>query len=319
MNETSGAVSPDLVKALARVEIAADLESVRVDGEPVEVPESGELKGPLGTALYDVLHARRATGANELPFHLRDAGFEAGLADAVPHERTMAAAELCGPVPRDEETVVVLRDGVRVLVPRSIVEPADAMEPGAPVRLVVSPSRPALSPGFFMVEGTRSLGTGSEVLRVYVRLDRPEHAPGAWSTVLGFLEERDVAYRAKILSTPLLYPRSDAVVVYLDRTALPVLGELADLAGDLPGTGDETSLFARRLAPGVSCAWEPDDQRTRLRGMSFGQHRAHVTAVALIEAAESGDDLEAVLERRLREANIRPENTYMNIGSPDME
>jgi len=70
----------------------------------------------------------------------------------------------------------------------------------------------------------------------------------------------------------------DALVVYLDADGWRALPELAEAAADGPGVGGDVSAFCRRLRPGVAVAWEPEDDRPAMRGLSFGQHRAGVLA-----------------------------------------
>ncbi|MEV6861386.1 T3SS effector HopA1 family protein [Streptosporangium subroseum] len=54
--------------------------------------------------------------------------------------------------------------------------------------------------------------------------------------------------------------------------------------------GEEVSVFCRRIGPGVAIAWEPDDARPAMRGLSFGQHRAGVLAQALLDRLAADSD-----------------------------
>lgn len=112
------------------------------------------------------------------------------------------------------------------------------------LRLQLPAGRPALSPGFFLVEGSRQPSRRSELLRVYVHLDAAEHAPAVWAAVLSHLEDRALPYQAKVLSDRALYPRRDALVVYLPRESWSGLAPLAAALADSAGIGPATCLLA---------------------------------------------------------------------------
>ncbi|MFD7552808.1 T3SS effector HopA1 family protein [Streptomyces sp. NPDC059578] len=78
-----------------------------------------------------------------------------------------------------------------------------------------------------------------------------------------------------------------------------------------------TSVFARRLAPGVTVAGESDDSRPQTRGLSFGQHRAIVLTQALVRAGPQPLSPARAADA-LREARIDPLAPYRNTGSPDV-
>jgi hypothetical protein len=119
----------------------------------------------------------------------------------------------------------------------------------------------------------------------------------------------------KMLSSPLLFPRRDALVVYLDQSDDAAAHGLARALEGLSGLAAETSPFTQRLARGIALADEPADPRREYRGLSFGQHRAQVVVEALLEAAVGGERTHEAVLRSLVEANIDPRDLSRNLMS----
>ncbi|SEK29089.1 T3SS effector HopA1 family protein [Nonomuraea pusilla] len=315
-----GGVAPGLDAVLNAVTVDPEALRASVAGVDVEAGSAAELAVKLSQALYEVLHTgRRSDDGQGLPFHLRDKEFEQALAEQVPHDTTVAEGVIAEPVaaglPEDADVLVVC-GGPRVWVPRHRILDRPPFAAGQRVSVALSPMRPALSPGFFFVHGSAPGDMRGDILRVYVHLAAPDLAPAVWGLVLSHLEERRAEYRAKVLGSPLLYPRRDGLVVYLAARSRDLAAGLATLVEGVPGVGTDTSAFARALGPGVATAWEPDDRRPVMRGMSFGQHRAGVLGQALVEAAAGGRPAAEVAAARLAEANIDPCDLARNHTSP---
>ncbi|GAA3590719.1 hypothetical protein GCM10022419_086740 [Nonomuraea rosea] len=314
------AVPDGIAPVLDAVSVDADRLRASVADVTVEADSAAELAVKLSQALYEVLHTGRRTeeGAG-LPFHLRDREFERALAEHVPHETTVSEGVIAEAFPADaaeDEKVLVVCGGPRVWVPRDRIREQPPLTPGQRVLVALSPLRPALSPGFFFVHGSVPSDMRGDILRVYVNLADPEQAPAVWRLVLSYLEEQQAEYRAKVLSSPLLYPRRDGLVIYLGDRSRGLAADLAALVDGVPGVGAETSAFAHALGPGVAVAWEPDDRRLVMKGMSFGQHRAGVLGQALVEAAAGQSPASAVIAARFAEANIDPCDLARNGTSP---
>ncbi|MGC9442390.1 T3SS effector HopA1 family protein [Streptomyces sp. WG5] len=259
--------------------------------------------------------AQKPPGA--VPFHLRDLRFEEQLAAAVPHRTTTRSATVRA-VPADGDgRVLVEREGVRVWTPRADVRDEGPFALGQRVTVTVAAARPALSPGFFLVDGARPAEPEpGALLRVYVHLTGAEAAVDVWSDALRFLEERHAGYRAKVLSARSLYPRRDALVVYLRQGSWDLAHDLAQALRGHPALGDTVSLFARRLVPGIAAAWEPADRRPGMRGLSFGQHRAGALAQALIEQRRTSGDLTEIVAHHFAEAGISATDPADNAVPP---
>ncbi|MFG2678580.1 T3SS effector HopA1 family protein [Streptomyces sp. NPDC048392] len=262
----------------------------------------------LSESIYDVHHAGQPDG--QVPSRLRDRELEARLVEVVPHrEITVRAVLRSGPERMTDdgpERFLVEREGVRFWAPRSALPGTVDGGPGDRVDLVMPSARPALSPGFFLVDGSRQRRGAKEVLRVYLHVADVEHAVGVWQAALTFLEDHAVPYRAKMLSAAELYPRRDSIVVYLDGELAAIAPELAEAVAQAPGLEPAVSSFAQELRPGIATAWEPVDTQPGMQGLSFGQHRATVLAAALVDSAEDPSQTERKVVEHFVAAAIDP-------------
>jgi hypothetical protein len=214
------------------------------------------------------------------------------------------------------DTLVAELDSVRVRIP----DTALATRPTVGHRVLVEAGcvRPRLSPGHLLVDGSRGNGLADgPVLRVYVHLTITDAAVASWRWTLRCLERLGVPYRAKILSAGSALPRRDALVVYLGPDAWAAAGVIA--AGLPDRCGREVSPFTHQFAPGVSVAWEPEDDRIGQRGLSFGLHRALAVATGLIKHATGAvaDRADAV-SSALIDAGIDPVRPFRNTNSPPL-
>ncbi|QIP84995.1 hypothetical protein GLX30_14260 [Streptomyces sp. Tu 2975] len=323
-------LAPALVDALRDIRLSADGCSATVGPRSVDGDSPRELQQRLGAALYEVCHTGRAeAGPRRRRLVLRDPDFERALDGALPHREVHRSGVLLRsplgegfPGPEaggrggDGGEAIVSWDGVRVRVPARSLGEQGPLVPGAVVSHRVSPARPALSPGFFYAMGSREPRLDAELLRVYVHITAPEHAPGLWAAVLGALEDAGAHYHAKVLSSRDEYPRRDALVVYLGSESWDACHTVARAVRGVPGTGEDVSVFAHRLGPGTAVAWEPDDPRPGAGGLSFGQHRAAALAEAVVRVS-GGGDMEAAA-RAFAEAGADPLAPYRNAGSPEL-
>lgn len=287
-------------------EIRTGTTTATVNGVELVADSRPHLEARLTEWLYTHLHAGLADRNIALALAKRDRWLEQALSAAVPHSWAPVRAVLRS----IGESLLVERDGVLVHVPSDAAVRIPAV--GEPVDLLVPPARPALSPGFLFVNGSRAVDLSDAALRVYVHVSDEDSAVEVWRAVLQTLESNSIAYQAKVLSRARQYPRRDAVVVYLPSAdAAPLV---ADAVHDLPGVLDETSVFAERLAHGVATASEPSDARPGKAGLSFGQHRCVVLAHALLEAADRGEPSEPAIVRAFLDAGIDPANPARNTG-----
>lgn len=299
------------------------------DEEPMEAPSPAALRSAFAAKLYELLHTGPRADAEEgVPRSWRDGPLEQRLEEAMPHTAIVRQARLALLPSGSGSHLVALVDGVRFSVGRDLLVdelPAEVRD-GAVTewtgRLRLPAARPGLSPGFFLADGSAPRDHRETVLRVYLHVTADAHAPGVWGPVLSFLEREEASYRAKIGSNAGLYPRRDAMVVYLSRSSWHLLDALTALAGTLDGLGDETSLLTRRLAPGVGIAFEPQDRRLGWTNLSFGEHRCHAIADGILARATTGsvrgsDAAESVVEA-LRAAEVDVHDLWRATDSPDL-
>lgn len=319
--EPPAALDPALAAVLDSVSLSPGGTSVRLGDREVTADHPRRLRQRLGTALYEVFHAGHAFGDKPGILH-RDPVLEGPLAQAVPHATAPVAARLLdGPVGQDPAPGrVAVIGGIRVRLPEAgRPELVGATSGAGDTILRIPTARPRLSPGFFLVDGSRGSCGPGPLLRLYIHLTAPDAAVRVWSTVLGCLEALGVPYRSKITSSRKLLPRRDGLVIYLGAAAwhaVPAVVEAVPTAD----VGEETSAFAHTLAPGLAMAWEPDDTRPGRTGGSFGQHRSLAIAEGIVDSAADGDlsRVHAHVHTRLTESGINPSTLHRNANSPGL-
>ncbi|MFF0745205.1 T3SS effector HopA1 family protein [Streptomyces sp. NPDC004111] len=326
-------IAPRLLAALSRVTVTRDGTAANVSGRELTAENARDLRGRLTNALYEEFHAGRGAQRDEQGDtaprrELRDPHLEARLAAGVPHTRTPFRARLVEVLHRpDGDQLVVRLPDITARIPADRLLTEGAPVPGDVVEVALESARPALSPGFFYVMGSRALpGPAGPVRRLFLHAVDADGAVALWTAALDALERAEALYHAKVLSDPDDFPRRDGLVVYLhgehERAERAVVEAVRSLTGNA-GTavaGADTSLFTERLAPGVAAAWDPRDPRPGQGSMSFGQHRSFALATALIDHALSGetgpDALEARVVREFRAAGIDPLRPENNIPAP---
>ncbi|PVE10733.1 T3SS effector HopA1 family protein [Streptomyces scopuliridis] len=311
-------LDPALARELEQVVVRTDGCTAVVDGHKLEANTPRHLSIYLRWALYEFLHSGRPADMYKNKDVERDAALEARLTEAIPHRNSVTSARVHER--RDGELLVTI-DGTRVRVPVERVV-TDAPYHGDDVVYLAMPAaRPALSPGFFLTDGSRGRSVRKPTLRLYVNLESLAAAEEAWRLVLNCLEDRGVPYRLKVASSPHLVPRRDALVAYLGPESWDAVAEVASCVVDLPGRGSKVSVFAEQVAPGVSVAWQPFAERSGGQtGRSFGQHRATAVAEGLVGhvlGTRAGTREEAVAGA-LFDAGVDPSAPYRNLDSPQI-
>ncbi|WP_433571965.1 T3SS effector HopA1 family protein [Streptomyces sp. CA-251247] len=285
-------LAPRLAAALDRVSVRADGLAAAVAGRPLTADSPRDLRGRLSNALYEEFHAGNGAHRREADTpprrSLRDAGLEGRLAAGVPHATTPVRGRLIEVLRRpDGDQLVVRLPEITARVPADRLLTPGPCEPGQLVDLALEASRPALSPGFFYVMGSRALPSPpGPVRRLFLHATDTDGAVRLWAAALRALERTGARYHAKALSDPDDFPRRDGIVIYLHGRHEEAEAAVVEAVAGL-GAGESTSLFTRQLAPGVAAAWDPQDPRPGHGGMSFGQHRSFALATALVDHATS--------------------------------
>ncbi len=306
-------LAPGLLTALAGVTVAGDCRSGSVGGRSLEARSEAEFAYRLSHAIYEVLHVGWIAEPDDKARLGHDDAFEARLLAATPHKSVDRAASV---VSADSEHVRVELDGVRVAMPAADAAQlaGGAAQPGREVAVRLPSYRPALSPGYWVTDGTRALPARAPIVRLYAHLRSADAVLAAWQAALEFLEAHGVPYRAKATSVPALLPRRDALVVYLCEGDVSVTTGLGERIAEAAEVGASVSVFAEQLAAGVAIAWEPSDPRPAMRGLSFGEHRARATAEGLMRQARSpaGQTVARAVRQALEEAGVDPDRPSRN-------
>lgn len=175
-----------------------------------------------------------------------------------------------------------------------------------------------MAPGFYTALGDRALRLdgADPVVRSYWHLT-PDGAAAFVGSATTRLNAGGIPFRLKVLRDPSLYTRCDAGVVYTRKSDYGAVSRvLADVYAEVSESIEPgIPAFTKPLAPGLGLAEDPGD------GQSFGEHRCHLLADALIATHESGvcslpERTRAVAERFEREG-LDLGAVFLNPGSRD--
>jgi hypothetical protein len=218
-------------------------------------------------------------------------------------------------------TVAVTRDGLTFRTTRDRVHCGPSrLRSGLPCRVLVGKEFRNLCFGYYM-----AIGDGNTkyhrvstwpLVRLYWHL-MSETAVPFMSMLTELLNAEGVPFRAKVLNAPHAYHRADAGVLYLERrwyrrsTAL-----LARIYREFQaGLRHEIPFFTRLLAPGLGMAEDPAN------GMSFGQHRCHLIALAGWTSFTQGettlDARSRTLSSLFQAAGLNPMRPHLGPNSRD--
>lgn len=276
------------------------------------------LRAALTLAVYHELHAGQPIEAeSELlqKGHQRDPDLERRIGDALAGRLRVTMVPLVS-VDAPSRTAVVDLPEVRTRI--GVDRLSGRLEPGRAVRVRLEAGRPALSPGYFYVQGSHDVTDGAEpVRRLYVHLRAAEHAPAALTTLVERLDDAGSVVHAKVLSTTQAYPRRDALVIYVfgnEADADTATQVVLDAIADVDGVGEQTSIFTRALRPGVGWARPQRDARAGRQALSFGQHRSAAVAEGIARFVHRTDSRSARdhLVESLLEAGVEPLRPWEN-------
>jgi hypothetical protein len=215
--------------------------------------------------------------------------------------------------------VLARKDGLEVWAQATdCIASSDApVEVGAQISLCLPKELLNMSPGFYMALGNHELPHGeTSIVRFYWHLT-PEVATAFVRAATTRLNEAELSFRLKVLRDPTLYRRCDAGVIYALSSDYPVVSEIlaavhAEVAG---GLRDTIPAFVKPLAPGLGLAEDPGALQ------SFGEHRCHLLADALISAYEAsarpGPERTQAVINRFTEEGIDLDSPFLNPGSTD--
>ena len=175
--------------------------------------------------------------------------------------------------------------------------------------------------GFYMAVSNLGTQDNQDIVRIYFNVS-PEGAASVMDNVTREFNNMQVAFSFKALYNPDEYKRYDSAVLYFSKhhykTIHPILQKV--YLENQDSFSQEVPLFTKPLAPGLSCAEEPEDKFGEKE--SFGTNRCQMIANGLITAWQTGNNypesrMKAILEQfALHKINLQ--YPYLNAHSEDI-
>ena len=168
----------------------------------------------------------------------------------------------------------------------------------------------ATQPGFYFAFGEMLSDVWDEhnLLRFYFHAPS-EVAPDLLAYLTAALNRRLAPFKIKVLNEPVLFPRTDAVVLYLAKRYYELTVRLIRQMPEPLSRGlrPATPLFTLPVQPGVGLAEDPNT------GESFGMNRCRLTAEGIVDAWRNGD---ASTPARIRSVAARFAQEGYNLDLP---
>lgn len=175
--------------------------------------------------------------------------------------------------------------------------------------------------GFYMAASNLGTEHNQDILRIYFNVS-PEGALSMMENITTELNNLPVPFSFKALYTPDEYKRYDSAVLYFNKheykTIYPILQKVYLANQEI--FSPQVPLFTKPLAPGLSCAEEPENKFGEKE--SFGTHRCQIIANGLIAAwqADKNDSesrMTAIFEQFALQ-KIKLKYPYLNTHSQDI-
>ncbi|MTJ29595.1 T3SS effector HopA1 family protein [Aphanizomenon sp. UHCC 0183] len=175
--------------------------------------------------------------------------------------------------------------------------------------------------GFYMAVSNLGTQDNQDIVRIYFNVS-PEGAASVMDNVTREFNNMQVAFSFKALYNPDEYRRYDSAVLYFNKheykTIYPILQKV--YLENRDSFSQEVPLFTKPLAPGLSCAEEPEDKFGEKE--SFGTNRCQMIANGLIAAWQGGNNhpesrMKAIFEQFALH-KIKLEYPYLNAHSEDI-
>lgn len=283
------------------------------------------LKQLLAQEIYLTFHSGGHVSQEEKNLKpLRNQEIETTLKSVIPHEQTVKTGIYLGEISDGSNAVKVNFSGVVICVPKEKILGGTPINYGGKILVTTPACRPSLSRGFFMVDGLYSLeqyqleSTNLKPpRRYYIHTNSYNNSAIVWEHMLPVLNYLKIPYRTKALSFPSGYPRNDAVVFYIPNQFDNSMRQALQFQlGNADCVEFGESIFAEKIMDGVSTSEEPFDIRVGYNDLSFGEHRSHVMAEAILNAASyEHASYDTVVAQAFIDANISPFNPSRNLST----
>jgi len=219
----------------------------------------------------------------------------------------------------DGDTIAVVRpDGLRLLAPVDDCRVEGSLSAGAHIGVRVPKELKGHSPGFYVALGDTPspAGRADDLLRLCWSIA----AAGAATLVARVsyaLNGARLPFSLELLNDPARYERHAAASLFIAKTdfvaAIKILRPLLRALG--PHLTDAAPAFTKPLTRGLALAEEPAD------GPSFGEHRCHLLAEAIVRSSELGlrstEQRLAAVREQFRVAGLTLDAPYLGPGSSD--
>jgi hypothetical protein len=275
----------------------------------------------LETELYSHLYVRPSASAGTPSDSLAMRDHTAALSAANSGTGSWEPGWKIVEVERDG-SVAVMRDQVTFWVPRTGLRTrASKLRRGDYCRVWVSKELRQLVPGFYFAIGNGDRADDRDATGPLVRFYWNLTVGAAvqyMQLATGLLNEARIPFRTKVLSDPSSYVRADSGVLYVEQRHFRVLCPLVTRIHEAITTGlrEDVPMFAKRLAPGLGLAEDPNN------GLSFGQSRCNAVARAAwlchLRGIDGADERLRLLGGEVKKDGINPGAPFLNSGSMDI-
>jgi hypothetical protein len=242
----------------------------------------------IQTTLYDRCYARRSHGQIAASQHApaADPAFAERLGAAnAGRERWDGgwAIHQFGP---NGHAFVRKGNRERAAVPGAYISdgiPGMAPQIGTIVSIRVPHDTLDMQPGYYFAFGETpdELADRLTLSRLYFHCGA-ESAVSLVAELTAALNRFQTPFQLKTPSTPALYGRIDAAILYIGLRYFPIAARIITHVLKNISLEEAVPLFTKRLWPGVGAAVEPGS------GESFGSHRCRLTAEGIVDAWRNG-------------------------------
>jgi hypothetical protein len=260
---------------------------------------------PLTRAVQDALYDRRYSrrldeGWSQATTPVDDPDFAESLARANASRERWEPGWVIQQLAPNGAVYVHKGERERIAMPGAFISaigPGMTPQPGSAALVRVPAGALDVQPGFYFAFGETldELADQLSLVRFYFHCAADAAVDLVRSLTRG-LNRFQLPFQLKLPSSPMLYGRADAAVLYVGMRYASITLRIVDAARADLSLGASVPLFAKPLWPGIAGAADPGN------GESFGVHRCRLVAEGIVDAWRDGRQdgaarLEAVAAR----------------------
>jgi hypothetical protein len=281
------------------------------------VPGDDMLAKAIQAVLYDRCYTRRPPSATQAA--IPDIEFARRLAAANAGRERWDRGWIIHQFGPNGQAFVRKGDRERIAVPGAFIfDAAPGMTPqiGSSVSVRAPSETYEAQPGYYFAfgESLDELADNLSLTRVYFHC-RAEDAASLVSELTAALNRFQTPFQLKTPTTPALYGRTDAAVLYVGARFFPITARIVAFVREKVRLEATTPLFTKMLWPGVGAAVEPGT------GESFGSHRCRLMAEGIVDAWRRGEQgapaRYAATEARFAAAGLDLRRPWLGPGGVD--